>query len=184
MEQCFAGGFNAPILAHSTANATSVASAATEFESSWASPDLHWDSFARDWVAAQAGHNPDGSALASNPDVDSNGVIEAEEAYGYALAVQNPSDSPNFSESSEAGGDITLGQHYVFWWWWCWIILPLLEEHYRRLPEPEFYERLEEVIPELQKVAPQIEQSAVDLRREVRPGFESMIEAAFRRAAE
>jgi hypothetical protein len=116
MEQCNSGGFNAPVLAASTAVDTSVASAAIATQSSYASPDLNWDSFARDWIAAQIGHDPYGAALASNPDTDGDGVIEAEEAFNYALSIQNPSDSPNFDESSEAGGDITLGQRYILWW--------------------------------------------------------------------
>src|SRR5262249_20999222 len=57
MEQCNAGGFNAPVIAASTAQNTSIASAAIATQSSWASPDGNWDSFARDWIAAQIGHD-------------------------------------------------------------------------------------------------------------------------------
>jgi hypothetical protein len=122
LEQCHAGGFNASIIAKSTAAATSVASAATEFQNSYVTADGNWDPFARDWIAAQAGHDPFGAALAFNPDTDHDGKIEAEEAFGYANAVKDPRDSPNFSESSEAGGDIALGQEYIVWWWWCVIL--------------------------------------------------------------
>jgi hypothetical protein len=186
MEQCNAGGFNSTVLAKSTAQATSIASAATATQSSWASPDLNWDSFARDWIAAEMGHDPYGSALASNADTDSDGVIEAEEAFNYALAVQNPSDSPNYGESSEAGGDITLGQHYRLWWWWCWIILPILEKYYWPLPPgpvppgPEFYARVNSVTPELQKLLiPTFDRAAAEVRREVTPKIEATIKAAF-----
>src|SRR4029077_1105484 len=70
MEQCNSGGFNAPVIAASTAAATSIASAASASQSSWASPDGNWDSFARDWIAAQIGHDPNGAALAHNPDTN------------------------------------------------------------------------------------------------------------------
>src|SRR5262249_42514065 len=108
LEQCHAGGFNSSILAKSTAAATTVASAATEFQNSHVTADGNWDPFARDWIAAQAGHNPFGAALAFNPDTNHNGRIEAQEAYDYANAVRDPRDSPNFSESSPAGGQIAL----------------------------------------------------------------------------
>ena len=104
MEQCNSGGFNEPVIKFSTARATSVASAAIATQSSYASPDLHWDSFARDWFAAQTGHDPYGAALAFNPDTNGDGKIEATEAFNYANTVRNPQDSPNFNESSPAAG--------------------------------------------------------------------------------
>ena len=132
MEQCNSGGFNQPIIKHSTAHATSVASAAIATQSSYASPDGHWDSFARDWFAAQAGHDPYGAALAFNPDTNADGKIEATEAFNYANAVRNPSDSPQFDESSAAGGNDLAGPQYIVWWWWCWILREVLERPYRR----------------------------------------------------
>lgn len=181
MEQCNAGGFNSPILAASTSDSTSIASAAIATQSSWGSADGHWDCFARDWIAAQIGHDPYGAALSFNPDSDVNGVIEAEEAFGYANAVKYSGDSPNFSESSEAGGDIALGQHYIWWWWWCWIILPLLEKFYLPTPpDPEFYRKVGQVTPELQKLlSPELDRAARDLRAELTPKVESIIRAAF-----
>jgi hypothetical protein len=185
MEQCNSGGFNAPVLAASTASDTSIASAAIATQSSWASPDGNWDSFARDWIAAQIGHDPYGAALASNPDTDSDGAIEAEEAFGYALSIQNPSDSPNYDESSEAGGDITLGQRYILWWWWCWIILPILEKYYYKPqpPDPEFYAKVQQVLPELQKlVTPTFDKTAADVRRELTPKIEAVVASAFEKS--
>ena len=49
---------------------------------------------ARDWIAAEIGHDPYGAALAFNADTNNNGVIEANEAFNYALAVQNLLNSP------------------------------------------------------------------------------------------
>lgn len=154
LEQCNAGGFNAPILASSTAASTSVSSAAIATQSSYSSPDGHWDSFARDWVAAQMGHDPYGAALSFNPDTNSDGVVEATEAFNYAVAVKNPSDTPNFSESSAVGGNLALSQQYVWWWWWCiwWhrIIEPLLAKYPPAPPDPEYYQAIHRLAPELQ----------------------------------
>jgi Peptidase C13 family len=139
MEQCNSGGFNSYVISKSTAAATSIASAAIETQSSYVTADGNWDPFARDWIAAQAGHLPNGGVLASNPDTNSDGRIQAKEAYNYALAVQDPRDSPNYNESSTAGGDIVLGQLYLIWWIWCPFLIKLLEPHYLRLPPEEFY---------------------------------------------
>lgn len=185
MEQCNAGGFNAPLLAASTADNSSIASAAIATRSSYASSDLNWDSFARDWIAAQVGHDPYGAALAFNPDTNGDGAIEADEAFNYALSVQNPSDSPNFNESSPAGGDITLGQHYMFIWWWCWILRPILEKYYAGPvpypgPGPEFYAKVAQVTPELQKLLfPEIERAVEGLLKKVGPQTEGVIASAF-----
>ncbi len=186
MEQCNSGGFNAPVLAASTADNTSIASAAIATQSSWASPDGNWDSFARDWIAAEAGHDPYGAALAFNPDADGDGVIEAEEAFAYANAVKYSGDSPNYAESSEAGGDITLGQKYIFIWWWCWILWPILKKYYvdgpvpYPGPGPEFWERLGKVTPELQKLMlPAIDRAASDLRKELTPKVEAILRLEF-----
>ncbi len=184
MEQCNAGGFNAPVVAASTATDTSIASAAIATQSSWASPDGNWDSFARDWIAAQIGHDPYGAPLAFNPDTDGDGVVEAEEAYEYALAIQNPSDSPNFNESSEAGGDITLGRKYLIWWWWCLIIRPILEKYYPVPPippDPEFWLAVQRVTPELQQlVTARLDAAAADVRKELGPKVEAAVAAVFK----
>ena len=180
MEQCNSGGFNSMIIAKSTADATSIASAATETESSYASPDGNWDSFARDWVAAQAGHDPFGAGLAFNPDTNADGRIEAEEAYAYADAIKNPSDSPNFSESSEAGGDITLGQEYIVWWcWWCWIFREILEVYYIKLPPHEYYAKLREVQPELSKLVTSLDKSLSERRDEFTEKIRAVISPIF-----
>jgi hypothetical protein len=186
MEQCNSGGFNAPVVAASTAGATSIASAADASHSSWASPDGNWDSFARDWIAAEIGHGPNGGALVFNPDTDMDGAIEAEEAFGYASnsSVKNPSDSPVYDENSEAGGDITLNQQYELWWWWCWIVLPVLQKYYPTFPpnppDPEFYDKVARITPALQKLlTPAFDKAAADLRREMAPKVEAAVQAAF-----
>ena len=87
LEQCNSGGFNNSIIAKSPAGATSVASAAIESQSSYVTADGNWDPFARDWIAAQAGHNPFGAALAFNPDSNGNGKVEASEALPDRVGV-------------------------------------------------------------------------------------------------
>lgn len=181
LEQCHSGGFNASILANSTAAATSVASAATEFENSYVSADGNWDPFARDWIAAQAGHDPFGGALAFNPDGDGDGKIEAEEAYAYANAVRDPRDSPNFSEGSEAGGDIALGQQYRVWWWWCFILYEALEKYRIKLPPEEYYARLRQIQPELTKLTADIDKASESLRHDMKAKVDVLVSAGFDR---
>lgn len=178
-EPCHAGGFNAPVLAHSPAAATSVASAATEPNNSYVSADGNWDPFARDWIAAQAGHDAFGGALAFDPDSDHDGIVEAEEAFAYADAVKDPLDTPNFSESSETGGDISLGRQYIIWWWWCEILKLELEKHYIKLPIPEYYESLRKVQPELVKLSREIDKHSHELRKEFEPRLQAVIGEAF-----
>jgi hypothetical protein len=179
LEQCNSGGFNASILAKSPASATSVASAAIESQSSYVSADGNWDPFARDWIAAQAGHDPFGAPLAFNPDVDGDGKIEAEEAFGYANAVKIALDSPNFSESSEAGGDIALGQQYRIWWWWCFILYEALEKYRIELPPKEYSERLRRLQPELTKLTAELDRTSDELRRDIKTKVKSLVGSAF-----
>jgi hypothetical protein len=179
LEQCNSGGFNASILAKSPAAATSVASAAIESQSSYVSADGNWDPFARDWIAAQAGHTPFGTALAFNPDSDGDGKIEAEEAFAYANAVRDPRDSPNFSESSEAGGDIALGQEYIIWWWWCFLLKEALEEHQVRLPPDEYDVRLHRIQPRLAELTAGLDKRSDELRREMAAQIRELVASAF-----
>lgn len=177
MEQCHAGGFNNPIIAKSTASATSVASAATEPNVSWG--DGNWDFFARDWIAAHAGHDALGAGLAFSPDTSANGKIEAEEAYAYANAVRYSDDSPNFTESSEAGGDIALGQEYIIWRWWCLIIRRILEKYYLKLPPEEYYAKLNKLRPELSELVTSLDKTSDDLQKEYTEKLQAAINSTF-----
>jgi hypothetical protein len=154
MEQCESGGFNTPVIANSTATNRSIASAAPANLSSWGTSDGNFDVFALNWIAAQFGHNANGTALAVNPDANSDGVIQAEEAYNYVLA-HDSADTPTYDESSTAGGDITLSQQNAFYWTWCRLWTLALEKHYKprfpNPPDPEFYVKLNKILPEIQK---------------------------------
>lgn len=189
MEQCGSGGFNAPILASSTAASTSVASACLPTQSSYASGDGNWDSFAYDWVAAMNGSYPNGAALASNPDTNGDGVVDAQEAFNYAVSVQNPNDSPVFNESSATAGATTLTQQWALTWTWCWLLRPILEPIYGAAvpfppnpPDPEFYTVLNRITPELQKLmVPRLDRAFTDVRRELTPEIEEIVRAGFGR---
>jgi hypothetical protein len=190
MEQCGSGGFNANIIASSTAASTSVASACTATTSSYATPDGLWDSFAHDWTAAMNGSYANGAALANNPDTNHDFVVDAQEAFNYALSVQNPYDSPNFSENAPAASAVSLTQPYAWVWTWCWLLRPILEPLYAKAlpippnpPDPEFYARLNRITPELQKLlSPALERSMVGLRKELTPEIESIVRSAFSKA--
>jgi hypothetical protein len=179
MEQCHSGGFNQPIVNKSTATATSVASACIETKNSYVSADGNWDPFARDWIAAQAGHDAFGGTLAHNADTDGDGKIEAEEAFDYANSIKLPADSPIFSESSEAGGDISLGRQYKVWWWWCYILRERLEPAFRRLPPEEFSKRMKRIQPELLKLATALDEHSNDLRKDFESKISSVVGGAF-----
>ena len=180
MEQCHAGGFNSPTIAQSPATDTSVASAATEPLNSYVTADGNWDPFARDWISAQAGSDPFGGSLAFNPDGNGNGIIEADEAFNYANFVKDPRDTPNFNQSSPAGGDIALGQEFtVYYWWWCRILFDVLEKHYRKLPPVEYYERLYRVMPELSELAHTLNESSLHLNKEYKERVEKIVGPVF-----
>ncbi len=152
MEQCHSGGFNAPILAKSTATYTSVSSACEELMSSIGGADF--DPFARDWISAMDGNTPYGGALASNPDTDGSGKVSAKEAHNYADSVKDPFDTPVYNESSVAAGNYYLGQRYWYIWpIYCRLLVEILYPYYLRKPIPEFYEMLhEKLIPNLREV--------------------------------
>ncbi len=181
MEQCHAGGFNDPIINKSTADATCVASAATEPNNSYVTADGNWDPFARDWIAAQAGQDPFGAALSFDPDSNHDGRTSAAEAFNYADVVQDPRDTPNFSQSSPAGGDIALGQEYTTIPWWCHIVAVDLRQWLRRIPPEELYARLRRVQPELTKVAQALNTKSEALQKEFAPKVKAILQKAFAR---
>jgi hypothetical protein len=179
MEQCNSGGFNTPILNSSTAASTSVSSAATSSLESSGTSDGNWDVFAKEWIAAVNGANPDGSALASNPDTNHDGVVDTQEAYNYAVSQDNV-DTPQFNASTNGAG-LTLDQQFALAWFWCFIFWPVFKPIYDQTfppatypPQPNppdpapYYAVLNSVLPELQKLLlPAIEQGLTGLRADL-----------------
>ncbi|MGA9596232.1 MAG: hypothetical protein WBV06_08750 [Acidimicrobiia bacterium] len=180
MEQCHAGGFNQPIIDQSPADATSVASAATEPNNSYVTADGNWDPFARDWVAAQAGHDCFGGALSLDPDTDHNGEIAASEAFSYADMVKDARDTPNFTQSSAAGGAIALGAEYTRLPWWCRLVLVDLRPWFLRIPPEEFYARLRRIEEELASVAAEADVAASQIEEQFTPQVREVLAKVFR----
>ena len=180
LAQCFAAGFTSAVMTGSTAVDTTVSAATTPTGSVATTPDGQFVKFGSDWISAQMGHDQYGAPLAFNPDTDGDGVIEAEEAFAYAYSVRNMLDQPSFTESSEAGGDITLAQRFVFWRWWCWLVLPILARYAVPPVGPESHARVNALIPELQAlVVPAIDRASRQVRDELTPEAEKLIAAAF-----
>jgi hypothetical protein len=193
MEQCNSGGFNTPILNSSTATNTSVSAAANASVSSYGSADGNWDIFAYEWMAAMNGSYPDGSALASNPDTNHDGVVDTHEAYNYAVA-NDSSDTPQFNASANGAG-LTLDQQYVYAWLWCWILWPIFYPIYREtfppitfppMPNPPdpapYYTLLNSVLPEIQNLLlPAVQDTLnglrTDLARQIAPILERNTDA-------
>jgi hypothetical protein len=168
MEQCHSGGFNAPIMAHSTATLTSVSSACEELRSSIGGADF--DPFARDWIAAMTGNTPYGGALASNPDIDGSGKVSAHEAHNYADAVKDPYDTPVYNQSSTAAGNSYLGQRYGYIWpIYCRLLVEYLHPYYLIKPIPEFYEILHgKLVPKLKDIENRLSDASTKQEKELR----------------
>lgn len=177
MEQCHSGGFNAPILAHSTATLTTVASACVEANSSIGG--AQFDPFARDWISSVALHTTSGGALASNPDTDGSGRVTAQEAFDFANAIHDPYDTPIYNESSTAAGETHLGQRYRVWWFYCPILVELLEPIYVKLPWPEFHEKLEKVLPQLGEVVSGLDRESEQLKAKMKGQLEEIVRRGF-----
>ena len=127
------------------------------------------------------GHDPYGNALAFNPDTDGNGKVYTEEAFSYADAVHDPYDTPVYSEASEAAGDTSLGQRYVWWWWYCPLVTKALEPHYTALPLPEFYDKVHAAVePRLREVEAKLDQTSQGLRKEVEAQIQKIVDESFR----
>ena len=172
MSQCHSGGFNTPILASSKADATSIAASVSEPNTSSVSYD--WNYFARDWTSAQIGHDPYNNSLAYNPDTDGDGVIQAEEAFNYAYVERAPGNDPVFTENSEAGGDITLGQQYVVIYWWRKIVMAAIQKHWH-IPPEEYFNNVHAIEPQLTRLAMELDTQSSRLQEEYRTKVERIV---------
>lgn len=180
LEQCHSGGFNAPILAKTTAANTSIGSACIETQNSYVSADGNWDPYARDWIAAQAGHDCFGGALPHSADTNGDGKIQAKEAHDFADSIHHPLDTPVFSQSSQAGADISLGSKYKVWWWWCVIWHKYLEAPHLKLRSDEFHKKLGELQPEMARLAAELDEKSEILKKELDSKVKQLVEKAFR----
>ena len=171
MEQCHSGGFNAPIIAKSTASKTSVASACIATANSIGGPQF--DPFARDWIAGVNGSDPYGAALTFDPDSNHDGRVSAREAFDYANAIHDPYDTPIFSQANSGGG-CYLSQRWGKPWWWP-LVVEAIDPFWRKPgpdPGPEFHLRVrEELLPRLEKagIEEQFDKRLDELQRDL-PG--------------
>lgn len=172
MSQCHSGGFNSPILATSKADAMSIAASVIESESSSVCYD--WNYFARDWTSAQAGHGPYNDPLAHSADPDGDGKIEAEDAFNYAYSLRQPGNDPIFTESSETGGDIALGQQYRVIYWWPKIVEGAIQKHWN-LPLEQYYRNINAIQPELTKLAMELDANSNRLQEEYQAKVETIV---------
>jgi hypothetical protein len=185
MEQCGSGGFGPDVLSNSTARETTFAAACLAGSSSYITSDGLWDGFALEWIAGMNGQNPDGSALASNPDTDGSLNVDAHDAYNFA-AHYDPctGDSPNFSSSSARANKTSLAEPYELYWFWCWIINSYGSEFYESIrhdPElrSQYYHRLNAAVPALHEaIAPVAEKTMLDARRQLAPAVKTILKEA------
>lgn len=179
MEQCHSGGFNAGIIASSTALHTSVSSACLEDRNSIGG--AHFDPFARDWIAAMEGNDPHGAALAFNADSDGDGRVEAKEAHDYADAIHDPYDTPVWSQSSAVARECHLAQRYGWaWTWFCPWFHELLQPIWIRKPIPVFWEEFRKgVAPVLDEIERTMERDATTAREAIEKPLTAAIAKAF-----
>ncbi|MEJ0038768.1 MAG: hypothetical protein WDO68_22280 [Gammaproteobacteria bacterium] len=87
MNQCFAGGFRASVLAGSKASRTFLACACAEDETASTTEDEQWNEFSLNWIEAQKQHPVDASQYMPRTDIDLDGNVEASEAYNFCVYV-------------------------------------------------------------------------------------------------
>jgi hypothetical protein len=116
MAQCFSGGFNHAVVDASRAASTFIASATSETRPSFMSfDDRNWDSFQRNWIAALAGRDVDGSPIATHAGRAGSLRITVSEAFAYASTCpgRSPYDSPEHAARPETAGEVTLSEDTV-----------------------------------------------------------------------
>jgi hypothetical protein len=116
MAQCFSGGFNRAVVAASPAKHTFIASASHRFSYAMEN-DLNWDSFQRNWLAALAGGDVDGSTIQHCAPTNPKRRIAVREAFDYAAtcATRNPCDSPSWAARPDSASETTLREDPIAW---------------------------------------------------------------------
>lgn len=178
MEQCFSGGFVAPVLAHSPAVNTSVATACNATSSSIGG--ANFDPFARDWISAMAGHPPSGGALSFDPDANHDGRICAQEAFNYANTVKDPYDTPVYNQSSTVAGACDLLQRYLTFRipWFSAAVAEALQPYQDKMPLDVFYAKIYgELGPQLTEVQAEIEKRDNEMNDEMAPRIRNLVSA-------
>lgn len=176
MQQCHSGGFNKSVVAKSTADATSIASACTELRASVCGPEFNF--FACAWISAMAEATPNGWELPRVPDQDDDGMISAREAFDYASAYCHPTDTPVFCYAN-GGDDCALGLD-IF----KRFKLPrslaekLIREYWPQSNSGLFAKRLGVVLPELEALAREFGPHLDMVQRDFQDRFTELVQKA------
>jgi hypothetical protein len=187
MEQCNSGGFGPSVLSSSTAAATSFAAAASATASSYGATYLGapWDAFAYQWIAAMAGHYPNGTPLVSNPDIDGSSVVDVSDAFYYANTNDTAGDSPNMSSAGPDADQLALAEEYIFIWFWCYLWRSIAPPYYnavlrRQLTLTEFYSKLNEAARALQgAIVAESDEALLNSRRKLSAQISEALRASF-----
>jgi hypothetical protein len=102
-EPCYSGGFVRP----SVGSRRVAMAAAMNFELSWASPDLDFDEFIYQVVSAFAFQRHDGTPVAA--DANGDGLVSAQEAFGFAVANERRAESPLLEAENGSGASAAIG---------------------------------------------------------------------------
>ena len=116
MAQCFSGGFNRAVVAASPAKHTFIASASHKLSYAM-EDDPNWDCFQRNWLAALAGGDVDGSAIQHCSPANLTRRVTVREAFEYAAtcATRNPCDSPSWAARPDSASETTLRENSIAW---------------------------------------------------------------------
>jgi hypothetical protein len=116
MAQCFSGGFNQAVVDASRAASTFIAAATAEQGQSFMSfEDGNWDSFQRNWIAALAGRDVDGTPIGIDAERARSARVSVRQAFEYASGCpgSSPYDSPECAARPQTAGEMTLSEDAV-----------------------------------------------------------------------
>lgn len=130
MEQCFSGGFIDTVIANSTANCTSIATAVDAVTSS--DGGTNFDPYALAWIKAMAGTTESGGTLSPMPAQDTSHHVSAQSAFDWSKTRGGIHDNPQFKQNMACGGALTLAPAKsgivvippIWKHLWPWEILP------------------------------------------------------------
>ena len=97
LEPCFSGGFVNDIVNMNSTVPRVVSTAANDMEYSWAMPpDYVYDTYVFHWTAAIEWMDAYGNPV--DADTNNDGEITMDEAYQYALAMDQDDENPQYGE--------------------------------------------------------------------------------------
>lgn len=108
MEPCFSGGFVNDVIDMNSTVPRVISTAANDMEYSWAMPpDYVYDTYVFHWTAAVRGMDAYGTPV--DADTNQDGEITMDEAYQYAVTMDQDDEHPQYGEWPEGyGSGLTL----------------------------------------------------------------------------